>query len=609
MSNRSRPSLRSRIANILDPTHKNSLGVLNGREFLKYGGQRPMYQDWSRLIMNEEDKYTGVMFAAINKRANLVAQLALECLRTDATKSIMEQAKRKGEPVIHPYIEVLDRSLNFSNYDFWFNAPTFIDLRGVAYIGVIRTVVPGRIGDVVDFELLNPYKVERGVKRTDGGIEVGGYREWREGNYFRDWPVQQIIEIRRLNPFKPDEPYSMSDAGKDSQFTLKQAGDYTRHSLGSNANAPGVYSTDVILDNDRFELFKARIKGTDKGEPIIANGAGAVNWQSTQIEMDKAALDKVNQVSLDHLLAVTATSKTSLGIEQSGVTRDTSKVMRDQLTSDAGIPLLTFIIEALNQDYKRYYPAEYRKNQYRLYIDSPLKTDREAEEKDIKNRGLSLDLYQSLVNRGYDRAIASKFAAGEITLEELGEPTKPPVEAPVAPVTPPAPAADEAKKPAEPKNTRPVNNQLAASDVSQLSSQEASLQNTISQVEEQLALAVINEVDKNVYDETSEVIAERDRKEQERQLTTALLVFYSLVVRCRPSSLCNGARSSTASRARSRRRSGATGHRRSINQGRRFTCGNDPGRPSSNGEADHDRGGRHQPNRRRCGEEVPGRDG
>lgn len=35
--------------------------------------------------------------------------------------------------------------------------------------------------------------------------------------------------------------------------------------------------------------------------------------------------------------------------------------MRDQVTSDAGIPLLTFIIEALNQDYKRYYPGDYRK--------------------------------------------------------------------------------------------------------------------------------------------------------------------------------------------------------------------------------------------------------
>jgi hypothetical protein len=529
MSNRSRPSLRSRIANILDPTHKNSLGVLNGREFLKYGGQRPMYQDWSRLIMNEEDKYTGVMFAAINKRANLVAQLALECLRTDATKTIMEKAKAQGETVIHPYLEVIDRSLNFSNYDFWFNAPTFIDLRGVAYIGVIRTVAPGRVGDVVDFELLNPYKVERVVKRTDGRIEVGGYREWIEGGYFRDWPVQQIIEVRRLNPFKPDEPYSMSDAGKDSQFTLKQAGDYTRHSLGSNANAPGIYSTDVILNEDNFQLFKARIKGTDKGEPIIANGAGAVKWQSTQIEMDKAALDKVNQVSLEHLLAVTATSKTSLGIEQSGVTRDTSKVMRDQLTSDAGIPLLTFIIEALNQDYKRYYPTEYAKNQYRLFIDSPLKTDREAEGKDIENRTASVELYQTLVNKGYDRKTAAKYAAGEVSLEDIGEPKNKPLQPALPPTLPPSPTDDELKPKSE--NAVPaVPNQLAASDMSQLSSQEASLQNTIMQVEEQLALAVISKVDKNVYDETSEVIAEKDRKEQDRQLINALLVFYSLVV-------------------------------------------------------------------------------
>jgi hypothetical protein len=71
---------------------------LTGREFLKYGGQRPMYQDWSRLIMNEEDKYTGVMFAAINKRANLVAQLALESLRTDATKTIWRRRRPRVKP-------------------------------------------------------------------------------------------------------------------------------------------------------------------------------------------------------------------------------------------------------------------------------------------------------------------------------------------------------------------------------------------------------------------------------------------------------------------------------------------------------------------------------
>jgi hypothetical protein len=68
--------------------------------------------------------------------------------------------------------------------------------------------------------------MDRVIRTGDGRVEVGGYREWLAGGYFRDWRPQQIIEIRRLNPFKPDEPYSMSAAGTDSQFTLKQAGDF-----------------------------------------------------------------------------------------------------------------------------------------------------------------------------------------------------------------------------------------------------------------------------------------------------------------------------------------------------------------------------------------------
>jgi hypothetical protein len=67
--------------------------------------------------------------------------------------------------------------------------------------------------------------MDRVIRTGDGRVEVGGYREWLAGGYFRDWPPQQIIEIRRLNPFKPDEPYSMS-AGTYSQFTLKQAGEF-----------------------------------------------------------------------------------------------------------------------------------------------------------------------------------------------------------------------------------------------------------------------------------------------------------------------------------------------------------------------------------------------
>lgn len=520
-------NLRTRIANIIDPTHKNSSDILTGKEFLKYGS-RPMYQDWSQLLMNEEDKYTGIMFAAINKRANLVTQLALEYLRTDAAPALMQKAKAAGETLEHPYLTKIDESLNFSNYDFWFNASTYIDLKGLAYVGVIRTVQGERVGDVMDFEMLNPYKTERITRNINGRIEVGGYREWLEGGYFRDWPVQQVIVIKRLNPFKPEDAFSMSDAGKDSQFTLNQAGDFTRHSLAANANAPGIYSTDVVLDDDLFKLFTARIQSNGKGQPIIANGAGAVKWQSTQIEMDKAALDKINQVSLEHLLAVSATSKTSLGIEQSGVTRDTAKVMRDQMTSDAGIPSLSFIIEAFNQDYKRYYQKEYKTNKYRIWIDSPLKTDREAEGKDIENRTKSADLYQTMVNKGYDRKIAAKYAAGEISLEDLGEPKNPPVQPVVDPSQDPNADPKAAKPKADPKPKEDPKNTNAL-DSNQLANYQAGLQNSVTQVEEQIALSVIAKV-ANAYDQTKDVISDKDRQDRQRELFNALLVFYSLTV-------------------------------------------------------------------------------
>ena len=54
--------------------------------------------------------------------------------------------------------------------------------------------------------------------------------------------------------------------------------------------------------------------------------------------------------------------------------------------------------------------------------------------------------------------------------------------------------------------------------------------NTITRVEEQLALAAINKVDKNIYDGTSDVIAEKDRRKQNQKDTNALLALYRLVV-------------------------------------------------------------------------------
>jgi hypothetical protein len=62
---------------------------------------------------------------------------------------------------------VIDESLNFSNYRFWFDAQNVHRPQRPRLPRVILTVAHGRLGDVVAFELLNPYKVERVVKQDE----------------------------------------------------------------------------------------------------------------------------------------------------------------------------------------------------------------------------------------------------------------------------------------------------------------------------------------------------------------------------------------------------------------------------------------------------------
>jgi hypothetical protein len=69
---------------------------------------------------------------------------------------------------------VIDRSLNFTNYDFWFNTPSFIDLKGLAYIGVIRAVAGGRVGDVVDFRAAQPVPDNQFIPCTAGATRATG---------------------------------------------------------------------------------------------------------------------------------------------------------------------------------------------------------------------------------------------------------------------------------------------------------------------------------------------------------------------------------------------------------------------------------------------------
>lgn len=549
----------------------NSMGQELSRSFLRYGNNKPLVQDWSKVMMSDRDIYSGYPYAAINNRANKVAQLANENLKTDATPEVMKAAKAKEQTVEHPYLTVIDTSPTFSNNKFWYDISTFLDLEGVYYLLVVRAVGKNpdgtvRAGTIQEFQLLNPYDMRRIINKET--LVVGGYVEARDG-MVREFPTEMIIEMRKLNPFSYEDPFSMTDAAKESQYTLKQAGDYTRHSLKNNMAAPGIISTDVLLDTQQFQNFVSRVTNQEKGLPLFGNGAGAITWDSMQIDMDKAALDKINEINRQTLFAVSGVGKTMMSIEESGTTRDTARAQKEIFVEGHVMPQLQIILDALNQDYKTYSPKEYATNKYRLLIDNPLGSDRAAELQDVQIRDESYKLYDELVADGYDRDLSAKYASGEINLEELGEPANDPRPNPIieaamlrsgqTPENPniEPPAADKPKpkdktkpkpkpkaKPASQDTTQQTHehdhltdedtvlNKVDDATSGIIQTAQGALQNTIVNIEGRIVSSVINNITKakNAFESQADVITAKEKKEHEEELALALAAFYTLLI-------------------------------------------------------------------------------
>lgn len=512
-----------------------------GRHFLKYGGRKPLVQNWSQVLMTDQDLYTGYSYAAINNRANAVSQLATDNIKTRANDAITQAVRNKDEVVIHPYLPIIDKSKSFSNYKFWYDISTYLDLKGIYYLMSIRTVVKNprgeaRVGNIQEFKLLNPYEIKR--VRDKETLEIGGYVEAHDGLY-REIAPEMIIEIQKLNPFSRDEPYAMTDAMKDAQFTLKTAGDYTRHAISNNINAPGIISTDLLLEPERFQNFKSRIINHEKpGEPLFGNGSGMINWQDMQIDLNKASLDKINELNLNNVSATSGVSKTMFAIEQSGVTRDTAKVQRDLLVSNHITPQLQLIIDALCQDYKTYYEQDYEKYGYIMYIDSPLGVDRDSELKDVQIRKDSLEIYNTLLAKGYDSEVAAKYSSGEISLGELGAPalneisTTDTTTGIVDTTEDKQNQTDTTTQAVEDKHIHlgAIKNQFDEQAQRIINTQEAMLQNVIVNIEESLSLTVLNRVTKNAFENQDDIISEQQRKEYINELELALAAFYGVIL-------------------------------------------------------------------------------
>jgi len=447
--------ITNRIKNAVAAFRKTENSSSDPSAFLKYGNQKIMPQTWSTPQINDQDFYTGYGFAVINKRANRSVVLGKKFLYTDASETIIKKSNETNVTVTHPYLSLIRSSVDFSERDFWYNVSTYLDLEGIYYLMAVRAVTNnGTVGNIQKFSLLNPYHV-RQVINSKG--ELGGYVE-NSGDMQRDIPKEMIIPITLLNPFDDRKAYSLADAARDSQFTLKQANDFAREAIDGNLNSPGILSSAIELPDDQFDNFVSRVKNHGRGEPLFGNGAGTVSWVNMQTDLDKAALDKINSINRDVLLAISGLSKTGVGVEESGTGREVSRTQKDDFTENAIMPQIENIIDSLNLDYRKYYATEYKSNKYTILLDNPLETNRDAEQADVDIRDSQFALMQSLIADGYSYEVASKYSKGLIDITALGEPTlvvpvTPPVVPPVVPPVDPATPVDPAADPVVPANS------------------------------------------------------------------------------------------------------------------------------------------------------------
>lgn len=496
-------NFRKSISNFIDP-EKNSMNINVPSRFRRFGNRGVMTPDWTEVEMSDIDHYSGYGYAIIKNRANKVAKIAKENVRT-------ESKDHKD----HKYLELIRNSTLFSETKFWHDISTYLDLEGVYYLLAVRTIERNgeavRVGEVQYFKLLNPYEIRRVINTRT--MEVTGYVETR-GGMVRELPPEMVIEFRELNPFDSERPFAMTDAFKGSQFTLKTSGDYTRHALRNNINAPGILSTDVQLEEEEFKNFINRIRKHKKGEPIFGNGEGKVTYNNMQIELTKAALKDVNEVNRSELFAVGGVSKTILGIEESGTTRETARVQKELNIEDQILPRIQLVLDELNLDYQKTQGKKFEANNALLVVDNPMANDIDADIKEVDLKDKQLDLYQKLINKGVDKKLASEYVKGEIGIEMLDI-----KESEIIGIM-------EDKKEEKEENTfkNDYRNNL-------IGMQEASLRSAIVNIDEKLAGYAISRVGELVKNDFSlaDLLSWNQRDEAINELRGVLSAFYGVM--------------------------------------------------------------------------------
>ncbi|MBQ9160863.1 MAG: phage portal protein [Methanobrevibacter sp.] len=355
----------------------------------------------------------------MNTRADSFAQFCEENIITVNDKDIDEY---------HTYLNLIENSKTFSEFDFWRDVISDYDIYGQVYIFLLRRVVYEEANDIVkgkikrvshiglpvSIEVLNANKMT--TLKTDDG-KVVGYRERIDSTHAREFFPEQIIHVVNRNPQDRTKPYSIFDACKTYQYTINKGAEFAQNALINNINTPGIISTDEVLTDAEYDNLISRINSHEPGKAIVTDGTGKLNYLAINQNIDSAALPSLTEISRQTIFAVTGTSKTVLGIEESGTTRETARVQEKKFIRRTIAPIAHRFVSALNFDFRTRYADIYKSNHVHLEIKAtydPVETQEQ-----FATQKMLFDNVMELVYSGYTKDSAEKFMYGDISFTDL----------------------------------------------------------------------------------------------------------------------------------------------------------------------------------------------
>lgn len=396
---------------------KNSIS----NDFLRRGSVKSNNTIQLDKQLDPDLEISGWFWAALNIRTNTFAEFCEDNLITEA--------KNKTEQ-IHPYLKLVKDKNTKPEFEFWHDLLMDYDIYGDAYVFVLRRVVYNdekvngkrsiyHIGRPTAIEALDSKHV---TTYKDSYGNVLGYKEWIDATHYREFLPEQVIHIRNLHPLNHQSPYSIFDACKDYQYTLSKSAKFAQSALLNNMNTPGILSTDEILNDEEYDNLVSRVNGHEPGKVIISDGTGQLHYSPISQDIDKSALPSLSEISRQTIFAVTGTSKTVLGIEESGVTRQTSKAQLEKFTSITIHPLARKFISAFNFDYRKFYSEEYDISGIKIETKAIFDADETIAQ--FNAQKMLFDDVTEITYSGYTKESAEDFMYGNIPFTSLQEETK-----------------------------------------------------------------------------------------------------------------------------------------------------------------------------------------